>query len=117
MMDRTNVTLGGQDYVILPRQEYDRLAAISKSAELPPMPLPGKHGAYPAVEYARASLARKLIRDRAMAGLSQRELARLARVREETICRLETGKHTASIPTVDKIAKALARAAKGKAKK
>ena len=113
-MDRTNVNLGGTDYVILPRAEFERLSSLAKVAEMPPLPGPDKDGNYPAIEYSRASLARKLIRDRAEAGLSQRELAHLAGVREETICRLETGKHTASVPTVDKIAKAIKKAAKAK---
>jgi transcriptional regulator with XRE-family HTH domain len=64
---------------------------------------------YPAVEYARASLARKLIRDRVAAGLSQRELATRAGVRVETLCQIETGKHTPSVPTVEKLDRALKR--------
>jgi transcriptional regulator with XRE-family HTH domain len=66
------------------------------------------------VEYARASLARKLIRDRVAAGLSQRELATMAGVRVETLCRIETGKHTPSVPTVDKLDRALKQYAKSK---
>ena len=60
----------------------------------------------------RASLARKLIRDRVAAGLSQRELARRAGVRVETLCRIETGKHTPNVATIDKLDRALTQAVK-----
>ncbi|MEX0612774.1 MAG: helix-turn-helix transcriptional regulator [Pirellulales bacterium] len=87
-----------------------RVTKISKNADLPPLPEPNANGNYPAVEYARASLARKIIRDRVAAGMSQRQLALRAGVRVETLCRIETGKHTPSVPTIDKIDRALRRA-------
>jgi DNA-binding XRE family transcriptional regulator len=108
------ILLEGKPYVVLPRDEYDRLSTLAKAGELPPLPKPDAHGNYPAVEYARASLARKLIRDRVEAGLSQRELATRAGIRVETLCRIETGKHTPSVPTVDKIDQALKRYAKSR---
>jgi DNA-binding XRE family transcriptional regulator len=109
-----NVQFGGESYVILPRADYEKLTTLAKAADLPPLPQAKAGGNYPAVEYARASLARKMIRARVAAGLSQRELARRAGVRPETLCRIETGKHTPSVPTIDKIDRALRRAAKGK---
>ena len=111
------ILLEGKPYVVLPRDEYDRLSTLAKAGELPPLPKPDAQGNYPAVEYARASLARKIIRDRVAAGLSQRELATRAGVRVETLCRIETGKHTPSVPTVDKIDQALKRYAKSKGKR
>lgn len=108
-MQVENVTIGGQAYVILPRSEYDKLTTLAKAAELPPLPQAGANGNYPAVQYARASLARKIIRERVAAGLTQRELARRAGVRVETLCRIETGKHTPTVPTIDKIDRALQR--------
>ena len=110
------ILLEGKPYVVLPLAEYDRLAGLAKAGELPPLPKPDAQGNYPAVEYARASLARKIIRDRVAAGLNQRELATMAGVRVETLCRIETGKHTPSVPTVDKIDRALKRYAKSKRK-
>jgi len=68
---------------------------------------PDAKGNYPALEYARASLARKIIRGRAEAGLSQRKLAELAGISFENLCRIETGKHTPSVATIDKIDQAL----------
>jgi hypothetical protein len=62
--------LDGKRYVSLPHDEYERLTTLAKASELPPLPEPDAQGNYPAVEYARASLARKTIRDRVAAGLS-----------------------------------------------
>jgi DNA-binding XRE family transcriptional regulator len=109
------VQLDGRDYVILAREEYERLAGLAKVAEMPALPEPDEEGNYPAVEYARASIARSLVRERVEAGLTQRELAKLAGVRFETICRIETGRHTASTATVTKLDQALRRAAQEKA--
>lgn len=105
----TSLKLGGDDYVVLPRKEYERMAALAELAELPPLPSPDSKGNYPAVEYVRASIARNIVRGRLKAGLSQKELARRAAIRVETLCRIETGKHTASIPTIEKIERALKR--------
>lgn len=111
-MQTQTITLDGRAYVILPREEYERLSGLAKAAELPPLPAPDQNGNYPAVEYARVSLARKIIRDRVAAGLNQRELAELAGVRVETICRLEAGKHVPSVATIEKIDTAMKRRAK-----
>ena len=113
MMTTTRtISIDGKPYVILPRDEYDRLTTLAKAANLPPLPAPNAADNYPAVDYARASLARKIIRDRVAVGLSQRQLALRAGVRVETLCRIETGKHTPSVPTIDKIDRVLKAAAK-----
>lgn len=104
--------LNGRDYVVLPREDYERLAGLAKAGKRPLLPERDADGNYPAVEYARASLARKLIRDRVNAGLTQRELANLSGVRHETLCRLEAGRHTPSVATIAKIDRALRRAAR-----
>jgi DNA-binding XRE family transcriptional regulator len=109
-MAAQTILVDGKPYVLLPRSEYDQLATLAKAADLPPLPEADSQGHYPAVDYARASLARKIIRDRVAAGLSQRQLAERAGVRVETVCRIETGKHTPSVPTVDKIDRALKQA-------
>ena len=108
-MQTQSITLEGKAYVVLPREEYDRLSGLAKAADLPPLPEPNDRGNYPAVEYSRITLARILIRDRVEAGLNQRQLAELAGVRVETICRLEAGKHVPSVATVDKIDRAIKR--------
>ena len=106
------------DQAWVERAEYDRLTTLAKAAQLPDYPGPNAKGNYPAREYLRISIARDIIKDRVAAGLSQKDLARLAGVRVETLCRIETGKHTPSGLTVEKIDRALKRPfrkAKGKA--
>jgi DNA-binding XRE family transcriptional regulator len=110
----TPLKLGNQEYVVLPRKQYERLAASAELSELPPLPPADEKGNYPAIEYLRASIARNIVKDRIKAGLSQKELAGLAGVRVETLCRIETGKHTASVPTIEKIDRALRRASAGR---
>lgn len=112
MDDKANVTLHGRDYVIVPRDEYDRLATLAKAADLPALPKPDAEGNYPAAEYARASLARKIIRGRVDAGLTQRALAKSAGISFEHLCRVEGGKHTPSVATIVRIERALKHAAK-----
>ena len=101
------LTLAGQRFVVLPEAEYKRLAGKTSEPLLPPADADGN---YPAVETMRAILARKIIRRRRAAGLSQVELARRANIRPETLNRLEQGKHSPSIATVDKLDHALAKA-------
>jgi transcriptional regulator with XRE-family HTH domain len=83
--------------------------------DLPPLQKPDAHGNRPAVEFARVSLARKIIRDRVAVGLSQRQLALRAGVRVETLCRIETGKHTPSIASIDRIDRVLRQAVRSSA--
>lgn len=109
-MKHGKLRLDGEDYVVVTRAEFDELTTLAKAARLPELPAADAHGNYPAVPYARASLARKLLRDRVQAGLSQRELARLAGIRFETLCRLEAGRHTPTLATMAKIDAALKRA-------
>lgn len=99
-----NITLDGKQYVIVPRDEFERL---SRAARLPPLPEPDAEGNYPAIEYARASLARKIILRRESLGWTQAELARQAGIRVETLCRIETGKVTPTVGSIDKLDHAL----------
>jgi transcriptional regulator with XRE-family HTH domain len=61
----------------------------------------------PAVAYGRALLARKLVLARRRAGLTQVELARRAKIRVETLNRLEKGRHNPDERTFNKIEAAL----------
>ena len=112
MLVQQRLELAGKRFVVLEEAEYERLCeaageAVRDDDKLPPLPAPDKHGRFPAIEYARASLARNLIRDRKSVGLMQQRLAELAGVRQETIARLESGKYTASVKTVDRIDRAI----------
>lgn len=104
------VELEGVDYVVVERAEYERLRKQARLDEdLPLKPEPDCNGNYPAVEYARVSLARKMIRRRRLSGVSQAELAKLAGIRPETLNRLEKGRTTPSVATVEKLDAALRR--------
>lgn len=109
-MSPPSITLNGKAYVVVELAEYERLTALAKAADLPPLPEPDLDGNVPAVQFARATIARNLIRDRVAAGLTQRQLATLAGVAVETLCRIETGQRTPSVPTIDKIDRALKKA-------
>jgi len=107
------VTLAGKSFVILEQSEYERLRSRAEATgeeRLPPLPPPDAEGNYPALPYGRASLARKIIRRRRAAGLTQVALARRAGIRPETLNRLEQGRHTPTVATVDKLDRALAEA-------
>lgn len=116
MVGLQRIEVVGQRFVLLPEAEYERLCAKASETvpvtddDLPPFPKPDKQGNFPAVEYARVSLARDIIRDRRAAGLTQQELAMLAGTRQETISRIESGNYTASHKTIDRIDRALQKA-------
>ena len=97
------IVLDGKRFVILPEDEYRRLSA------LPPADSSGNR---PAVAAMRAVLARDIVRDRQRVGWSQAELARRAGIRVETLNRIETGKHTPSVATIEKLDTALRAATK-----
>lgn len=84
---------------------------------LPAFPKPDASGRFPAMEYTRVQFARNLIRERKALGLSQQALANLAGVRQETLSRLESGKHTISSKTATKLEKALAAEQKRRARR
>jgi len=112
MIRSQTVQIAGKRLVLLEQHDYDQLCRLAglpavDDDDLPPLPEPDEHGNFPAIEYGRIALARDLIRQRKAAGLSQQQLADLARVRQETISRLEGGKHTASPRTIDRIDRAL----------
>lgn len=103
--------LDGAKLVVMTQRDYEQLCRAAGSAlapdDLPAFPKADRDGNMPAVEYARVSIARDLIRARRTAGLSQAELAKLAGVRQETLSRLESAKHTASSTTIDRIDRAI----------
>ncbi|HSV16303.1 MAG TPA: helix-turn-helix transcriptional regulator [Tepidisphaeraceae bacterium] len=111
MADVQTLHLAGKEFVVIERREYERLARAnggdSLEAGLPPLPAPDEEGNVPAVAYGRALLARKLVLARRRAGLTQAELARRAKIRVETLNRLEKGRHNPDESTFNKIEAAL----------
>lgn len=100
--------LAGKRWAVIPEKEYKRLSAhAGELGEGPALPKSDARGDYPAVEYARVSLARKIIRARRLAGLTQAALARRAAIRPETLNRIEKGKSTPDTATIAKIERAL----------
>jgi DNA-binding XRE family transcriptional regulator len=91
--------------VILPREEFDRLA--EKAGIFPALPEPDDCGNSDAMAFMDATIARTLIRRRIEAGLTQKALAKLAGVRLETISRIESGKHVPTRETVLRLDRAL----------
>ena len=100
--------LAGKRWAIIPERDYRRLAAHTGADDaLPSLPKPDANGRFPAVEYARVSLARKVIKARRQAGWTQVELARRAGIRPETLNRIEKGRTTPDTATMVKIEQAL----------
>jgi DNA-binding XRE family transcriptional regulator len=102
--------IAGKEFVIIEREEFERLTGhpIDAGAPLPPLPAPDASGNYPAIAYGRALLARRIVAARNRAGWTQAELGRRAGVRKETIHRIEAGKNNPDQSTFTKIEKAFA---------
>ncbi|MGC9258591.1 MAG: helix-turn-helix transcriptional regulator [Phycisphaerae bacterium] len=110
-MNVQTLEIKGRRMVQLPERAYLKLLerageSVSGNTDeqgLPPLPkeLPG--GGYPALEYAKASLARDIIRTRRRLGLSQAELARRAGIPVETVNRIERAKLNTTVYMVEKI--------------
>ena len=114
---QVTVQVGGQRLVIMEQTEYEQLCrlagrAVANDEDLPPLPEPDENGRVPAIEFTRVSIARDIIRERKALGLSQQSLAELAGMRQETISRIESGKHTPTVRTIDRIDRVLKQAAK-----
>ena len=86
------MTLNGEQYTAIPTATFERMVE-KLGGQLPGLPRRNKRGHRPALETGRAILARKIIRSRIAAGWTQETLAKRAKVRVETISRLESGKH------------------------
>lgn len=107
------VRLSGQEYVILKRADFERIqrrAEVIDDVQVPALPPPLPDGTYPALKAGRALLAQKLTRRRWAVGLTQTELARRARIRPETLNRIEKARVTADTATVLKLVRVLEKA-------
>lgn len=112
--------LAGKKFVVLEEREYERLRALDCSDErgqLADWPAANSKGNRPALEFLRVSIARDIAKERVSMGLTQEQLAKQAGIRQETLCRLETGKQAPNVRTVEKIDQALQRIARQQASK
>ena len=118
-MIRETVMVRGKRCVAIEETELRRLERIARRAEspLPPLPPANVKGNRPALEYLQVSIARDIIKERQSLGLSQVQLAELAGVRQETLSRIESGKHSPTVRTVEKIDQALKRYVKSRGKR
>lgn len=108
-MNVATVTRHGKKFALVPIEAYRRYLAETRT-NLPDYPPLDAHGTRNALESIRVLIARRLIQDRTSAGLTQQQLAELAGVRQETISRIESGKHTATMRIVNKLDKAIGNA-------
>jgi ribosome-binding protein aMBF1 (putative translation factor) len=97
------IVLNDQKFVLVPEDQYARLTN-QKAASLPAK---NKRGNYPAIAATDALIAQGIVRDREAAGLTQRELARRAGIRVETLNRAERGVVVPDVRTLRKIDMAL----------
>jgi ribosome-binding protein aMBF1 (putative translation factor) len=98
------ITVAGQEFVLVPKGDFLRLAGEPPEPELPSA---AEDGNYPAMETVRAIMGRDMIRARRTLGWSQAELARRAGVPVETLNRIERAKRSPSLATFDKLNRAL----------
>jgi hypothetical protein len=86
------VRVKGKRMVMMEEATYE---ALLHQADLwePDLPVPDANGNYPALEAPAVIQARDILRARRKLGLSQVELARKARIRPETLNRIEHGKN------------------------
>jgi ribosome-binding protein aMBF1 (putative translation factor) len=105
------VEIAGKRLVILEESDYLRLRSrgrmTASNRDLPSLPPRNRSGRRPAAAYILASIAREIVADRKAAGLTQQELAKRAGIRQETLSRIESGKHTPTLKTLKKIDRAL----------
>jgi DNA-binding XRE family transcriptional regulator len=98
-MSRTAIDIMGTRFVLIREAELEAIEGRS----LPPLPPVLPNGNREALPYIRASIARSIIKERRELGLTQVQLAKLAGIRQETLSRLESGKHKPNVRTVERI--------------
>jgi ribosome-binding protein aMBF1 (putative translation factor) len=105
------IEIAGKRLVIIEEAEYRRLRSRGHSresaADSPAPPARGRSGRRPAAAYILNSIARDIIADRKAAGLTQQELADRAGIRQETLSRIESGRHPPTLKTLKKIDRVL----------
>lgn len=95
------VTSNGRRFVMVPVAEWRRVERLLAKTQA------DADGHVPALSFLQTSIAQDIIRERTALGLTQADLAAKAGLRNETLCRLESGKHSPTVRTVEKIERAL----------
>jgi DNA-binding XRE family transcriptional regulator len=91
----------GRKFVLVPAEAWERIA--TGAVTMPEVPTTDAEGNMDALEFARATIARGIIRDRVAAGLSQAELARRAGIQPAVLNRIEKAKVVPDNSTMKKI--------------
>jgi predicted transcriptional regulator len=79
----------------------------------PLLPEPDAEGNRPALEFLQVSIARTITRQRRRLGLTQAELAQRAGLRPQSLNRIEQGRVSPGVRTIEKIDRALHEAEEG----
>ena len=96
------VSIEGTELVILSRAEFDHL--MERAGVMPPLPKAARDGSVPAIEFARADIAREVVRRRIAAGMTQQELAQKIGVTRQTVNAIEQNKYSPSLELAFRIA-------------
>src|SRR5579864_9270164 len=103
--------IAGRRLVILKEADYLRLQSRGQMPQRkqgpPRLPPRNRSGRRPAAAYILASIAREILADRKSAGLTQEQLAKRAGIRQKTLSRIESARHTPTLKTLKKIDRAL----------
>jgi DNA-binding XRE family transcriptional regulator len=91
LLEIQEVRVGDETFCLVPMSDYLRLVKEAGGTLVD------------AVDYARASIGRDLLRRRERAGLTQSEVAAKAGIRPETLSRLENGRANPTFATVRRI--------------
>jgi ribosome-binding protein aMBF1 (putative translation factor) len=100
------IEIEGKRYILIAEEQYRKLIDSAQD-HLPPLPPADANGYRPALPFIDASIARDIISERRAAGFSQQQLADAAGLRQETLSRIESGKHSPTVRTLKKIEAAL----------
>jgi len=84
--------------------------AAFQAKDVSPLPSQDADGDDPAAQALDVLVARRIIRRRQAAGWTQAGLACRARVPQETVSRIASGKHAPNVATVDRLDRALKQA-------
>jgi ribosome-binding protein aMBF1 (putative translation factor) len=104
-LDCRRLELDGIRYVILRESLFEQICRKAKIKDIGYSP--DEELSSPDLETDKVLLAKKLIRRRQAAGLSQIELARRSGIRPETLNRIERGKTTPDFATIRKLVLAM----------
>jgi ribosome-binding protein aMBF1 (putative translation factor) len=111
VMDYETTTRKGKRFVLVPEDDFKRLAA-----DLVPLPPAAADGTRDALAFARASIANSIITGRKALGWTQSELSRQAKVPLTTLNLIENAKRTADQSTIERIERAIRRGTKAQSK-